>query len=69
MPWLLGFALVVCVFGVVVVPLQRGEPAREVILTALPGLLFISTLLGFFLWILLEQFFTDYSKSIDEPGT
>lgn len=50
-PWFLGFALVVSMFGVVIVPIQHGEPAGEVLRSSLPGLVFMGILLALFLWI------------------
>jgi hypothetical protein len=48
-PWLFGLMIPICLFGVVIVPIQHGEPARSVILTALPGFLFLTVMLVFFL--------------------
>lgn len=50
-PWFLGFALVVSVFGVVIVPIQHGEPAWDVLQVSMPGLVFMAILLALFLWI------------------
>ena len=50
-PWFLGFALVVSLFGVVIVPIQHGAPVGDVLRDSGPGLAIMAAFLAFFLWL------------------